>query len=108
MHVLNTLLDAMASSRWIALAVFLWVGMVWFPILNRLATWMDRKRLICSQCERLRTLHLDITERQLRFAEQIGVTPDEVAGREMPIYTLWAKTLLDLEEHQRSRRCTSR
>ena len=102
MNALNTLLDAMASSRWIALAVFLWVGLVWFPILDRLVTWLDRMRGVCSQCDRLRITYVDETMRFLDFCDQIGLTPDEVAKREMPVYTFLTKTAHDIQHHERT------
>lgn len=100
MNALNTLLEAMASSGWIVWAVFMWVGLVWFPILDRLATWLDQKRGICTQCDRLRIAYVDETMRFLDFCDQIGLTPDEVAKRGMAVYTFWAKTEHDIQHHE--------
>lgn len=102
MNALDTLLDAMASSWWIALAVFTCVGLVWFPILDRLATWLDRMRGICSQCDRLWITYVEETMRFLDFCDQIGLTPDEVAKRRLPMYMLWAQTAHDIQQHELS------
>jgi hypothetical protein len=102
MHAIEKFIDAMTRSWWLTAAVFVWLGLFWFPLLDQLASLMDRLRGQCVQCGRLRSIHVDATMRYRDFCDEIGLTPEEVARREMPMHAFWAKTALDLEKHERT------
>ena len=102
MHAMEKFLDAMTRSWWLTAAVVVWLGLCWFPLLDQLATVMDRRRGRCLQCDRLRSIHVEETLRYQEFCDEIGLTPEEVAKREMPMHAFWAKTAFALEEHERT------
>lgn len=99
MDAIERFIDGMTRSWWLIAAVFLWLGVVQSVMLDYLGTWIDKMRGKCSQCDRLRTIHIDATARYLDFCDQIGLPPEEVAKRRMPIYVLWAATGRDFEQH---------
>src|SRR6185312_12740298 len=80
MHAIEKFIDAMTRSWWLTAAVFVWLGLFWFPLLDQLASLMDRLRGQCVQCGRLRSIHVDATMRYRDFCDEIGLTRKKWRG----------------------------
>lgn len=102
MHAAESFIAGVTRSWWLMAAFLLWLAVVQSVILEKLGRWLEIRSGRCIDCQRLRAIHVDATQRFLDFCDEIGLYPEEVAKRSLPMHELWTKTAHELEQHERT------